>query len=197
MVVKRLLFVLIVLVCVSKVRSSCVSHTRCMKLSSTYLKCDFPGMCVRIPAFIRKVLCVSGTIVEATKRQGLQLHGCKELHHKEEEEEEEEEKKKQLFVKPEDRVALIPFRGETGIEERPRKNTDTPLDTPCPPTTGGFMDVLDKLLSCLGGVLLTLVIWYVKWRVVRRKRRTRRRKEVYGTPLHTMRRCISSPNVNF
>lgn len=77
------------------------------------------------------------------------LFSLLELHHKEEEE--EEEKKKQLFVKPEDRVALIPFRGETGIEERPRKNTDTPLDTPCPPTTGGFMDVLGMNLYFIGG----------------------------------------------
>ncbi|CAC5392809.1 unnamed protein product [Mytilus coruscus] len=40
------------------------------------------------------MLCVTGTIVE-TRNQGLQLHGCKELHHK-------EEKEKQLFVQPEE-----------------------------------------------------------------------------------------------
>lgn len=75
------------------------------------------------------------------------LFSLLELHHKEE----EEEKEKQLSVKPEDRVALIPFRGETGVEERPRKNTETPLDTPCPPTTGSFMDVLGMNLYFIGG----------------------------------------------
>ncbi|VDI23603.1 Hypothetical predicted protein [Mytilus galloprovincialis] len=157
----------------SKEEKSCVRGFRvCNKVSETMLRCGRGVRCITVYDPTTIVICQSpSTVVRVGSGAGISINGCKVEEDRGDyyEEDREEAKEKATFA----------FRWSVAT----------------PPPCEEKETILDKLISAVAGITLT-VITILVIRVVKRRQKVARRRVSLRTPHRPiMRRWTSTPNL--
>ncbi|VDH97954.1 Hypothetical predicted protein [Mytilus galloprovincialis] len=172
----------------SKEEKSCVRGFRvCNKVSETMLRCGRGVRCITVYDPTTIVICQSpSTVVRVGSGAGISINGCKvEVLGKKTGVEREEE----IIMKNTEEST------ETGEEAKEKATFAFRWSVATPPPCEEKETILDKLISAVAGITLT-VITILVIRVVKRRQKVARRRVSLRTPHRPiMRRWTSTPNL--